>query len=106
MEASIHEQLLALSEPEFQKFSSSLLPGTSNILGVRLPILRKLAKKIIRGDWRAYLASAQDQSFEEIMLQGMVIGYVRADCRSFCIGSRPLCQKLIIGLFATAFAAA
>ena len=70
MEASIHEQLLALSEPEFQKFSSSLLPGTSNILGVRLPILRKLAKKIIRGDWRAYLASAQDQSFEEIMLQG------------------------------------
>lgn len=33
-------------------------------------ILRKLAKKIIRGDWRAYLASAQDQSFEEIMLQG------------------------------------
>ena len=51
-------------------------PGTSNILGVRLPILRKLAKKIIRGDWRAYLASAQDQSFEEIMLQGMVIGYV------------------------------
>lgn len=79
VEASIHEQLLALSEPEFQKFSSSLLPGTSNILGVRLPILRKLAKKIIRGDWRAYLASAQDQSFEEIMLQGMVIGYVRAD---------------------------
>ena len=49
MEASIHEQLLALSEPEFQKFSSSLLPGTSNILGVRLPILRKLAKKNNQG---------------------------------------------------------
>lgn len=79
MEASIHEQLLALSEPEFQKFSSSLLPGTNNILGVRLPALRKLAKKIAKGDWRAYLTSAEDQSFEEIMLQGMVIGYVRAD---------------------------
>jgi len=79
VEASIHEQLLALSEPEFQKFSSSLLPGTNNILGVRLPALRKLAKKIAKGDWRAYLTSAEDQSFEEIMLQGMVIGYVRAD---------------------------
>ena len=79
MEASIHEQLLALSEPEFQKFSSSLLPGTNNILGVRLPALRKLAKKIAKGDWRAYLASEEDRSFEEIMLQGMVIGYVRAD---------------------------
>ncbi len=73
MEASIHEQLLALSEPEFQKFS------TNNILGVRLPALRKLAKKIAKGDWRAYLASEEDRSFEEIMLQGMVIGYVRAD---------------------------
>lgn len=79
MEASIHEQLLALSEPEFQKFSSSLLPGTNNILGVRLPALRKLDKKIAKGDWRAYLASEEDRSFEEIMLQGMVIGYVRAD---------------------------
>jgi len=79
VEASIHEQLLALSEPEFQKFSSSLLPGTNNILGVRLPALRKLAKKIAKGDWRAYLASEEDRSFEEIMLQGMVIGYVRAD---------------------------
>ena len=79
MEASIHEQLLALSEPEFQKFSSSLLPGTNNILGVRLPALRKLAKKIAKGDWRAYLASEEDRSFEEIILQGMVIGYVRAD---------------------------
>lgn len=79
MEASIHEQLIALSEPEFQKFSSRLLPGTSNILGVRLPTLRKLAKKIAKDDWRAYLTSAEDQSFEEIMLQGMVIGYASAD---------------------------
>ena len=69
MEASIHEQLLALSEPEFQKFSSSLLPGTSNILGVRLPSYASLPKNN-QGRLARYLASAQDQSFEEIMLQG------------------------------------
>lgn len=79
MEKSIHERLLALAEPEFQKFSSSLLPGTDNILGVRLPKLRKIAKEIAKGDWHAYLAYAQDDTFEETMLQGMVIGYVKAD---------------------------
>lgn len=81
MNQAIHERLLALSEPAFQRFSSSLLPGTTNVLGVRLPNLRKLAKQIAKGDWRAYLSSARDDSFEEIMLQGMVIGYAKAELR-------------------------
>lgn len=79
MEQSIHERLLALAEPEFQTFSSRLLPGTDNVLGVRLPKLRKIAKEIAQGDWRAFLTDAQGGSFEEIMLQGMVIGYAKAE---------------------------
>ena len=42
----IRERLLALAEPEYQKFSSSLLPGVENVLGVRLPKLRKLAEQL------------------------------------------------------------
>lgn len=79
MEQSISERLRALAEPEFQKFTSRLLPGTEHILGVRLPKLRKIAREIARGGWRAYLAGAREDSFEEIMLQGMVIGYIQAD---------------------------
>jgi 3-methyladenine DNA glycosylase AlkD len=74
---TIHKQLLALAEPEFQRFSSALLPGVDNLLGVRLPILRKMAKKLAAGDWRSYLDQAADDSFEEVMLQGMVIGYIQ-----------------------------
>lgn len=72
----IKEQLLQLSEPEYQKFSSQLLPGVYNILGVRLPVLRKLARKLVKEDWRSYMAGAEDEYFEEVMLQGMVLGYV------------------------------
>ena len=79
MQSSIEEQLAALAEPAYQKFSSGLLPGVSNILGVRLPLLRKLAKTLVKGDWRAYLQTAQNRSMEETMLQGMVIGYAKAD---------------------------
>lgn len=75
---TIREQLIALSEPDYQAFTSKLLPGTENILGVRLPLLRKMAKQLAKEDWRRYLAEASDDSYEEIMLQGMVIGCANA----------------------------
>ncbi|WP_455714244.1 DNA alkylation repair protein, partial [Anaerosporobacter sp.] len=73
----IRAKIEELSEPEYQVFTSKLLPGVSNIIGVRLPKLRKIAKEIAKGDWRTYLEYASDESYEEIMLQGMVIGYVK-----------------------------
>lgn len=78
---SIRKTLEELAEPKFQKFSSSLIPNipSESVLGVRLPALRKIAKKIAKADWRSYLADARNDSFEEIMLQGMVIGYVKAE---------------------------
>lgn len=75
----IKEQLLAMAEPEFRRFAASLLPGVDNLLGVRLPKLRNLAKKLACSDWRDYLARADDGSFEEVMLQGMVIGLIEAE---------------------------
>lgn len=81
MENTIREKLMDLAEEEYRKFSSVLLPGTDNVLGVRLPLLRKLAVDIAKGDWRSYMAEAEadSQYFEEIMLQGLVLGYVKAD---------------------------
>lgn len=67
------------SEEKFQKFTSGLIPGSDVILGVRIPILRDLAKKIAKDDWRTYLKEARDDSYEEICLQGFVIGYAKAD---------------------------
>lgn len=53
----IRERLLALAEPEYQTFSSSLLPGVENVLGVRLPKLRKLAEQLAAKDWKGYADS-------------------------------------------------
>lgn len=73
---NIKQQLKALSEEDYRVFSSSLIPNTDNVLGVRLPVLRKIAKRLARSNWQEYLQTAGEDSFEEIMLQGMVIGYV------------------------------
>lgn len=55
VERTIKEQLRELAEEEYRIFSSGLLPETENILGVRLPMLRRIARKLARGDWREYL---------------------------------------------------
>ncbi len=52
-------RMLALAEPAYRDFSASLLPGVGNLLGVRLPHLRRLAREILRGDWRKWLAEAE-----------------------------------------------
>lgn len=77
----IRKQLESLAEPDFQQFTAKLIPNipSEKILGVRLPKLRKIAKKIAKDHAEEYLKTASDQSYEEIMLQGMVIGYLKED---------------------------
>lgn len=75
----IKEKLNNLAEEKYRIFTSTLIPGQNNILGVRMPHLRRLAKEIAKGDWKTYLHHATTDSYEEIMLQGLVIGYIKAD---------------------------
>lgn len=79
MRNAILKQLMELKEEEYQKFQASLIPNCNNMLGVRIPELRKIAKEIAKEDWQTYLKNAKDTFFEEVMLQGMVIGYIKTD---------------------------
>lgn len=68
------------AETKYREFNSGLILGSDTILGVRIPALRALAKQIAKEeDWRTYLKEARDDSYEEICLQGFVIGYAKAD---------------------------
>ncbi len=74
----IKQRLINESEKDFQKFSASLIPNINNVLGVRLPKLRKIAKEIYKsGEWEEFLNSSDFQYMEETMLKGMVIGLVK-----------------------------
>lgn len=75
----VRAQLPLLAEETYRDFNSGLIPGVTNMLGVRMPALRKLARAAAKADWRGYLAEARDETYEEILLQGMVIGYAKAD---------------------------
>ncbi|HIV67605.1 MAG TPA: DNA alkylation repair protein [Candidatus Butyricicoccus stercorigallinarum] len=105
MRDALRARLLALAEEDYRAFAASLIPGCRNLIGVRLPRLRALARELApRAE--AYLAAPCGDWFEEIQLRGMVIGcmrcpteqrlrYIRAFvplidnwsvCDSFCAG--------------------
>lgn len=81
----VRAQLQQLSEPDYKQFNQKLLPGVTDILGVRLPKLREIAKKIAKDDVHAYfeeMRAADWQgglSYEEKMIYGLTAGYARMD---------------------------
>lgn len=71
-------QILEKAEVDYKKFFSSLIPNIDNVLGVRLPVLRKIAKEIHKNaEWEGFIKQTNFQYMEEVMLQGMVIGLVK-----------------------------
>ena len=76
---TIKEHLLQLAEQGNKKFTESLNPGVEHVLGIRVPDLRKLAARIAKDGWEAYLDTADTYYMEERMLQGMVLGCIRPD---------------------------
>lgn len=79
MNKEIEKRIFELADEKYKEFHSGLCPNTKNIIGVRVPVLRNYAKEIAKGDFRTYLNNAKDDYYEEIMLQGMVIGLSKMD---------------------------
>lgn len=80
MDTILKKRLTALADPKYRKFSSALLPGLKTpMLGVRLPALRKLAKELTRQHGKEALNLLTDETFEERMLQGMIIGALKPE---------------------------
>ncbi len=71
--AEILKKLEEASDPKYQAFQARLLPGANVAYGVRVPQLRKMAKDILKQDWKKFLRIARDDSYEEQMLQGFVL---------------------------------
>ena len=73
----MREKLLKLKDEKYKEFNSKLLPNIDNVLGVRVPDLRKLAKELAKTEnWQDY---KDDLYYEEIMIQGLLIGYVKLE---------------------------
>ena len=46
------------------------------MIGIKIPLLRKMAKEIAKGDIQSFLTILENKYYEEIMLKGFVIAYI------------------------------
>ena len=75
----VREELISLSDEKYRDFHKNLCPGVENILGVRLPILRKISKNLTKYNYIDYLNNKDLKYYEEIMIKGLIIGYIKVD---------------------------
>ena len=68
---NIEKDLFNMQDEKYRQFQLKLCPGVNNIIGVRLPELRKYAKNISKV---VNYAEIPTKYYEEIMLKGMLIG--------------------------------
>lgn len=73
----IKTKILNEAEKDYKKFSASLIPNIDNVLGVRIPALRKIAKEIYAETGTDYLACSNTEYMEEVMVQGMIVGLIK-----------------------------
>lgn len=74
MRKDIKDKLFSMADEKYRDFSKSLIPDSKPLLGVRLPMLRAMAKEIVKaGDWESTFG--ENEYFEEVMLEAMVTGY-------------------------------
>ena len=78
MNNEIRQTLLKMGEDKLKDFSVSLIPGAKGIIGIRLPKLREYAKVLAKTQGEAAL-EGDDRYYEETMLRGMIIGYLKTD---------------------------
>lgn len=85
-QADITATLMSLKDEEYKAFTASLIPNIDpdTIIGVRIPKLRQIARKLACDDPLTYLAQCTPQTFEEKMIKGFVIGMADMAFRERC----------------------
>ena len=72
----IQKELFALQDKEYMKFLSKLTPNVSEdtIIGVRIPEIRKLAKKLLKNnEYEDFLKELPHKYYDENLLHGAII---------------------------------
>lgn len=72
------EYLISLENIKYKDFNSKLIPNIKKekIIGIKIPILRKIAKEILKTDFFDFLKYIKNNYFEETMIEGLIIANI------------------------------
>ena len=80
MKQKIKKDLVNLQDKKYREFHSSLCPGTDNMIGIKVPILRNYAKELLKQyEFKDLIENIDEEYYEEILLQGILISLAKED---------------------------
>lgn len=75
------QELYNLQDLKYKNFHSKLIMS-DNLIGVRTPELKKIAKKIARSNYIKFFSENKHNLYEETLVHGLVLGYLKLDFNS------------------------
>lgn len=106
----LRAELFAASDAEFAEFSKKIIPGSRPFIGVKIPKVREIVKRIPKEKLPEFLA-AEPVAIEEVLARGMIIARLPYDemilnfdsqvalildwctCDTFCSAIRKIVSK-------------
>lgn len=72
-------ELKGMQDEKYREFHNKIIGAEVEVIGLRSPVVKDIAKKIAKGDWQGFLAQKKGKYYEETTLRGQVIGFAKAD---------------------------
>lgn len=69
--------LKSISDAKTQVFNTKIITTKYPILGIKLPLLRNIAKKISAGDYQSFIKHNTSTYYEEVMINLLVISNIK-----------------------------
>lgn len=67
-------------EEKYKQFHSKLVKDNNiEIIGIRTPELKKIAKEISKNDYKSFIKNNTHKTYEECTLHGLVLGYIKIE---------------------------
>lgn len=82
----IRKKLLSMADEAYAKFNSKLIPNidAASVIGVRMPILRALAKQLDKREAEEFISELPHKYHEENMLHAVLISNMSSPERVIC----------------------
>lgn len=68
--------LFTFKDEKYLEFNKKIVNTTSNMIGIRTPIIKKIAKEMSK-DYKANLSIIETNYYEEVTLEGFIISHIK-----------------------------
>lgn len=71
--------LESIKDSKTKEFNERIIETKYEMLGIKMPVLRTIAKDISKTDFLEFIKICEDKYYEEVMIEGLLLSYIKDD---------------------------